>query len=588
MSAPRSSPRVLIVDDEADLRELLEITLLKMGLDVDSAENLAQARAYLAQAQGPADAGGSGGNGGNGGNGGAAGPGPYALVLTDMRLPDGLGLELVREVSATFRNTPIAVVTAYGSADNAVVALKAGAFDYISKPVALDQLRVMVQSALRLNAPPAETPGAAPREASRLKGESAVMQALRAQIARLARSMAPIAINGESGSGKELAAREIHAQSSRAGKPFIAVNCGAIPEALMEAEFFGYRKGAFTGAADERDGFFQAANGGTLMLDEVADLPLAMQVKLLRAIQERRVRKIGATAEEAVDVRIISATHKNLEQLVEQGAFRQDLFYRLNVIELSLPPLRERADDLGVLTDAILARLGTFDQKVVLGPGVLDALRGYAFPGNVRELENILERALAFANDGVIEVRDLALKGNRAADMPPGYVPPPAELRADAAAAPAGAAQAAPVRAPSAVPQGFMPLPGAPERTAPPAGAYPAGAHPTGTHPAGIHPAGANPAGAPAAPAASVAHAAHVTPASDGAGAAARPAPPLPPLDALPSNLPDYLAQVERDIIMRALAQTQYNRTQAASLLGISFRQLRYQMQKLNIQEPEA
>jgi two-component system response regulator PilR (NtrC family) len=578
MSAPRSSPRVLIVDDEADLRELLEITLLKMGLDVDSAENLAQARAYLAQAQGPADAGGSGGNGGNGGNGGAAGPGPYALVLTDMRLPDGLGLELVREVSATFRNTPIAVVTAYGSADNAVVALKAGAFDYISKPVALDQLRVMVQSALRLNAPPAETPGAAPREASRLKGESAVMQALRAQIARLARSMAPIAINGESGSGKELAAREIHAQSSRAGKPFIAVNCGAIPEALMEAEFFGYRKGAFTGAADERDGFFQAANGGTLMLDEVADLPLAMQVKLLRAIQERRVRKIGATAEEAVDVRIISATHKNLEQLVEQGAFRQDLFYRLNVIELSLPPLRERADDLGVLTDAILARLGTFDQKVVLGPGVLDALRGYAFPGNVRELENILERALAFANDGVIEVRDLALKGNRAADMPPGYVPPPAELRADAAAAPAGAAQAAPVRAPSAVPQGFMPLPGAPERTAPPAGAYPAG----------IRPAGIHPAGAPAAPAASVAHAAHVTPASDGAGAAARPAPPLPPLDALPSNLPDYLAQVERDIIMRALAQTQYNRTQAASLLGISFRQLRYQMQKLNIQEPEA
>jgi two-component system response regulator PilR (NtrC family) len=582
MSAPRSSPRVLIVDDEADLRELLEITLLKMGLDVDSAENLAQARAYLAQAQGPADAGGNGGNGG-------AGPGPYALVLTDMRLPDGLGLELVREVSATFRNTPIAVVTAYGSADNAVVALKAGAFDYISKPVALDQLRVMVQSALRLNAPPAETPGAAPREASRLKGESAVMQALRAQIARLARSMAPIAINGESGSGKELAAREIHAQSSRAGKPFIAVNCGAIPEALMEAEFFGYRKGAFTGAADERDGFFQAANGGTLMLDEVADLPLAMQVKLLRAIQERRVRKIGATAEEAVDVRIISATHKNLEQLVEQGAFRQDLFYRLNVIELSLPPLRERADDLGVLTDAILARLGTFEQKVVLGPGVLEALRGYPFPGNVRELENILERALAFANDGVIEVRDLALKGNRAADVPPGYVPPPAELRADAAAAPAGSAQGAPVRGASAVPQGFMPLPGAPERVAPPvgasaagghaAGAHPASLHPAGAHPAGLHPAGIHPAGAPAAPAA---------PAADGAGPAARPAPLLPPLDALPSNLPDYLAQVERDIIMRALAQTQYNRTQAASLLGISFRQLRYQMQKLNIQEPEA
>jgi two-component system response regulator PilR (NtrC family) len=261
------------------------------------------------------------------------------------------------------------VVTAFGSADNAVVALKAGAFDYISKPVALDQLRVMVQSALRLNAGPeaAPAPSAVPH-VSRLRGESAVIQALRAQIARLARSMAPVYIHGESGSGKELAAREIHAQSSRAGKPFIAVNCGAIPEALMEAEFFGYRKGAFTGAADDREGFFQAANGGTLMLDEVADLPLAMQVKLLRAIQERRVRKIGATAEEPVDVRIISATHKNLAQCVEQGSFRQDLFYRLNVIELTLPPLRERLDDLGELTGAILERLGTFEHKVVLGP----------------------------------------------------------------------------------------------------------------------------------------------------------------------------------------------------------------------------
>lgn len=528
MSAPRSSPRVLVVDDEADLRELLEITLLKMGLDVDSAENLAQARSYLAQA------------------GGGAG---YALVLTDMRLPDGLGLELVREVSASCRNTPIAVVTAYGSADNAVVALKAGAFDYISKPVALDQLRVMVQSALRLNAPAGAAGGGdggagaggagGTAPASRLKGDSAVIQALRAQIARLARSMAPIAINGESGSGKELAAREIHAQSSRAGQPFIAVNCGAIPEALMEAEFFGYRKGAFTGAADERDGFFQAANGGTLMLDEVADLPLAMQVKLLRAIQERRVRKIGATAEEPVDVRIISATHKNLEQLVERGAFRQDLFYRLNVIELSLPPLRERPDDLGVLTDAILARLGTFEQRVVLGPGVLEALRGYAFPGNVRELENILERALAFANDGVIEVRDLALKGGRAGDMPPGYVPPPAELRRE---------EGAPGTVPAA-PAGYQPLPAAP-LSAPPA---------------------AQPAAAPAVP----------------AGGAPAHAPGALAPDALPSNLPDYLAQVERDIIMRALAQTQYNRTQAASLLGISFRQLRYQMQKLNIQEPD-
>ncbi|MFA9216389.1 MAG: sigma-54-dependent transcriptional regulator [Sphingomonadaceae bacterium] len=513
MSVVRSSPRVLVVDDEADLRELLEITLLKMGLDVDSAENLAQARAFLLQHD-------------------------YALVLTDMRLPDGLGLELVREVVASHKNTPIAVVTAFGSADNAVVALKAGAFDYVSKPVALDQLRIMVQSALRLTAPVGAQAPSATAPASRLRGESAVIQALRAQIARLARSMAPIAINGESGSGKELAAREIHAQSSRAGKAFIAVNCGAIPEALMEAEFFGYRKGAFTGAADERDGFFQAANGGTLMLDEVADLPLAMQVKLLRAIQERRVRKIGATSEEPVDVRIISATHKNLAQCVEQGSFRQDLFYRLNVIELSLPPLRERLDDLGVLTDAILERLGTFEHKVVLGEGVLAALRGYAFPGNVRELENILERALAFANDGVIEVGDLALKGAR---MVEAVVPlPTPALDGLLLAASEVAAFSRP--APSLVP-------------------------PT--------------AGIAATPAAAAAAAAGLAPAPVPSE------PPLPVLDVLPSNLPDYLARIERDIILRALAQTQYNRTQAAQLLGISFRQLRYQMQKLQIQEPE-
>ncbi|WP_229262410.1 sigma-54-dependent transcriptional regulator, partial [Duganella guangzhouensis] len=416
------SPRVLVVDDEADLRELLELTLLKMGLDVDSAETLAQARALLADTE-------------------------YQLVLTDMRLPDGLGLELVREVTAAWKNTPVAVVTAFGSADNAVVALKAGAFDYISKPVALDQLRLMVQSALRLNIGPAavQAPSTAPAN-SRLRGNSAVIQALRAQIARLARSMAPVAIHGESGSGKELAAREIHAQSSRAGKAFIAVNCGAIPEALMEAEFFGYRKGAFTGAADERDGFFQAANGGTLMLDEVADLPLAMQVKLLRAIQERRVRKIGATSEEPVDVRIISATHKNLAQCVEQGSFRQDLFYRLNVIELSLAPLRERLDDLEVLTGAILERLGTFEHKVVLGPGVLEALKGYSFPGNVRELENILERALAFANDGVIEVGDLALKGARMVEavvpLPTPATPTPALAASEAEALAAAIAAA--------------------------------------------------------------------------------------------------------------------------------------------------
>jgi two-component system response regulator PilR (NtrC family) len=480
-----SSPRILVVDDEADLRELLEITLLKMGLDVDCAATLREARRLVED-------------------------NAYALVLTDMRLPDGLGLELVREVSSTSK-TPIAVITAFGSAENAVVALKAGAFDYVSKPVVLDELRVMVRSALKLSeagAGAGQGEGAA--EGSRLIGNSQAMQSLRAQIARLARSMAPIAITGESGAGKELAAREIHAQSSRALRPFVAVNCGAIPENLMESEFFGHRKGAFTGAGEERDGFFQAANGGTLMLDEVADQPLTMQVKLLRAIQERRVRKIGATNEEPVDVRIISATHKDLAKCVELGVFRQDLFYRLNVIELALPPLRERLDDLPVLANAILARLAG-PGGASLGPGVLDALRGYSFPGNVRELENVLERALAFANDGVIQVGDLSLKAAR-----------PAEA---ARVEPAPVAATAPVAAPPPAPV---------------------------------------PAAAPVAE-----EAPGVGPAS------------------LPSNLPAYLEQVERDIIGRALQQTQFNRTKTASLLGISVRQLRYQMQKLDIQAPE-
>ena len=491
-----SCPRILVVDDESDLRELLDITLVRMGLDVDCADSLAAARAFLGRRE-------------------------YALVLTDMRLPDGLGIEFVREVSANCRNTPVAVITAFGSADNAVAALKAGAFDYLSKPVALDQLRLMVQSALRLHRTAGASEEASPiRPAGlRLLGESGVMRDLRGQIERLARSMAPVAITGESGSGKELAARDIHAHSARADKPFIAVNCGAIPEALMEAEFFGYRKGAFTGANDDRDGFFQAANGGTLLLDEVADLPLAMQVKLLRAIQERRVRKVGATVEEPVDVRIISATHQSLAACVEQGKFRQDLYYRLNVIELRLPPLRERLDDIGLLSAAILARLSPGNRPAVLSPAALQALCSYSFPGNVRELENILERALAFADGGVIEAADLALK---------------------AICVPA-------------------PLAGAVLPVAPSAGAMT------------IEESGLGPAARRDLPA----EAGTASPASGSA-------------DEFPCSLPDRLDNVERELIRRALARTHFNRTQAAELLGISFRQLRYRMQRLAIQEPDA
>lgn len=470
-------PRILVVDDEAHLRELLEITLIKMGLDVDSAENLHIARSLLQKNS-------------------------YSLVLTDMRLPDGSGMELVEEVNLHYKNTPIAVITAFGSTDNAVIALKAGAFDYVSKPVALDHLRKLVRSALEVNLSNAEpevmSHVSEQGPVSFLIGSSSGMQEVRAQIARLARSMAPVIITGESGSGKELAAREIHTSSSRAGKPFIAVNCGAIPETLMEAEFFGYRKGAFTGAADDREGFFQAANGGTLMLDEVADLPLAMQVKLLRAIQERRIRKVGATLEESVDVRIISATHQNLSNCVNEGRFRQDLYYRLNVIELHLPPLRERLEDIADLSLAILGKLA--GGQVTLSPAALQALCTYDFPGNVRELENILERALAFANDGCIQVADLALRHHK-----------------------------------KSVTEPVTGETGHSERVI-----------------------------------------SDIVPAQDDNVFS-------PPL--LPCSLPEYLERIEREMIIRALEQTRHNRTQAAELLGVSFRQLRYQIQKLKIQD---
>ncbi|MDP2882633.1 MAG: sigma-54 dependent transcriptional regulator [Azonexus sp.] len=371
--------RVLVIDDEADIRELIDLTLVRMGLATECVGSVAEARAAL-----DSDV--------------------FQLCLTDMRLPDGEGLEIVRYISEHHQQTPVAVITAYGSAGNAVAALKAGAFDYLAKPVGLEQLRALVKSALRL-------PGGGQDSENPLQsliGDSPSMQQVRAMIEKLARSQAPIYISGESGSGKELAARLIHGRSARAAGIFVPVNCGAIPENLMESEFFGYRKGAFTGADSEREGFFQAAHGGTLFLDEVADLPLAMQVKLLRAIQEKRVRKVGSVAEEPVDVRIICATHKNLRELVDRGGFRQDLYYRLNVIELRMPPLRERMEDIVPLVDAILHRVFG-DSPPKLSNGAVKALSFYSFPGNVRELENILERATALCSGDLIEVEDLHL-----------------------------------------------------------------------------------------------------------------------------------------------------------------------------------
>ncbi|NTV10665.1 MAG: sigma-54-dependent Fis family transcriptional regulator, partial [Zoogloea sp.] len=346
-------PDVLIVDDEEDIRELLELTLARMGLSADGAGSVGDAQRLLAERQ-------------------------YRLCLTDMRLPDGDGLSLVRHIAAHQPELPVAVITAYGSMENAVEALKAGAFDYLSKPVSVDQLRALVRSVLAV-----PHPAAAGGEAASLIGESAAMAQVRVMIAKLARSLAPVLVSGESGSGKERAARLIHALGPRADGPFVAVNCGAIPENLMESEFFGARKGAFTGADSARDGYFQAAHGGTLFLDEVGDLPLAMQVKLLRVIQEKQLRRLGDTAEQPVDVRIISATHLNLKSLVETGRFRQDLFYRLNVIELRMPALRERREDIAQLAGVLLARLAAEAGRMppVLSPAALAALADYAFPG---------------------------------------------------------------------------------------------------------------------------------------------------------------------------------------------------------------
>ena len=392
MNAPHSA---LIVDDERDIRELLVLTLGRMGLRISTAANLAEARELLAS-------------------------NPFDLCLTDMRLPDGNGIELVTEIARDHPRTPVAMITAFGSMDLAVEALKAGAFDFVSKPVDINVLRGLVRHALELNNASRPAPPTPQESATRLLGSSQAMDELRATIAKVARSQAPVYILGESGVGKELVARTIHDQGARAAGPFIPVNCGAIPGELMESEFFGHRKGSFTGAHADKQGLFQAANGGTLFLDEVAELPLQMQVKLLRAIQEKSVRPVGASTEVPVDVRILSATHKDLGQQVQLGHFRHDLYYRINVIELRVPPLRERRDDLPHLAATILKRLSQAQGQntPMLTPSALEALAAHAFPGNVRELENILERALALADGDSIGASDLRLPSAPRPELP--------------------------------------------------------------------------------------------------------------------------------------------------------------------------
>lgn len=378
-------PSCLIVDDETDIRELLAMTLERMDIETFSASSFEEAKAMLKLRK-------------------------YALCLTDMQMPNGTGLDLVNYINEFHFGLPVAVITAHASADNAVCALKAGAFDYLAKPISLKQLRPVIESALKLSTK------VDPNTSSTIEmiGNSEQIQHVRTMIAKVSRSQAPVYISGESGSGKELAAKLIHSNSSRADGAFIAVNCGAIPENLMESEFFGYKKGAFTGANQDKEGLFQAANGGTLFLDEVADLPLAMQVKLLRAIQEKKVRMVGGTNEETVDVRIISATHKNLAEMMDAGQFRKDLYYRLNVIQLKMPALRDRPTDIPMLTEMLLSKL--CQAQHIETPSIDSKAQAYlsslAFPGNVRELENMLERALALCDGQTITIEDVITEGN--------------------------------------------------------------------------------------------------------------------------------------------------------------------------------
>ena len=447
-----NKPIALIVDDEPAIRELLNLTLTRMDVECVLAGTLEEARGLLRSQA-------------------------VDLCLTDMKLPDGSGLDLVSHIQQHLAQVPVAVITAHGNVESAVQALKNGAFDFVSKPVDLTALRNLVSTALKLRERRA---GAEGRGATRLLGKSPAIEQVRNMIAKVARSQAPVHISGESGTGKELVARLIHENGARADKPFVAVNCGAIPTELMESEFFGHKKGSFTGAVADKEGLFQAAESGTLFLDEVADLPLHMQVKLLRVIQEKAIRPVGASRELPVDVRILSATHRPLAEWVRNGKFREDLYYRINVIELRVPPLRERPDDMLLLADYILERLArTMQRKAVhLAPDAVTLLKSHGFPGNVRELENVLERAMTLAEGEVIRVADIHLQ---------------------TAAAEAAASE------PPTVPAGQQPL---------------------GT----------------------------------------------------------YLGDVEKEAIRKALEQTRYNKTAAAKLLGMSFRQLRYRIKKLGLE----
>jgi two-component system response regulator PilR (NtrC family) len=467
MSPATAAAQVLVVDDEPDLRTLYELTLLREGYRVEAAASLGEACAQLAARK-------------------------FDAVITDMRLPDGHGIELLRRMAAEQRSERCIVMTAYGSAESAVEALKAGAFDYLTKPVDLKQFRTVVASAILDAASVAPRARATARSASaeraplpgalqRLVGESPPMKQVKERIGKVARSMAPVLVRGESGTGKELVARAIHLSSHRSSGPFVAVNCSAIPETLLEAEFFGAKKGSYTGATADREGYFQAARGGTLFLDEIGDLPQPMQSKLLRAIQERHVRSLGSTQEDAVDVRVVSATHKDLAAEVQSGRFRQDLFYRLNVIEIMVPPLRERREDLPALCDALLARIGEESGMATpqLSSAVMEQLVAHPFTGNVRELENLLHRAVALA-DGE-------------------------ELQFDFQAS-----RAAPLLAPAG---------------------------------------------------------------------------PKTPAD-MPQDLQAYLDQQEREILVKALQETGFNRTAAAQRLGLSLRQIRYRIARLAIAMP--